>query len=344
LGAPLFSRASGFGSLFAIVEAEQGIESLAEVRRESGFSLTVFSPYTLIPFAVMNRVYNCAANLSGDCQFGVRVGQAVRLEDFGPFVEYALRGQTLAELIGRAITAQPLHSSELVMDLYVIGAVARWRIRYRTNVEPSVEHHAQRSLMQMLSAVRRAPWARSDEIEIHVAEPYAAEARLLESRLDMRVVPRTNDYELAFPARWLGNATPIPDGPPDLPVEALAAYRDRPLPARMAEAVLVALELHEDLPRAGIDVTAAEFGLPRRSLQHALQCEGASYRDIVLRLRMRRARQLLANTEESLAEVALRTGYANLSNFHRVFLSLNGITPGRFRGASRGLGSNLAPG
>jgi len=54
----------------------------------------------------------------------------------------------------------------------------------------------------------------------------------------------------------------------------------------MAEAVLVALELHDDLPRAGIGITATEIGLPRRTLQHALQNEGVSYRDIVLELRM----------------------------------------------------------
>lgn len=335
MGAPLFSRASGFGPLFAIVEAEQGAESLEQLRRESGFSLADYAPSTMIPFPVMNRVYNCAAKLSGDRQFGARVGQTIRLEDFGPFVEYALCGGTLGEFIARSISAQPLHSSELVMDLRVLGRHARWRICYRADAEPTVEQHAQRSLMQMLSAVRRTPGARSGEIEIHVAEPYAAEARLLENRLGISVMPRADDYELAFPAQWLGKSTPIAGLPPDLPVEALAPYRDRPLPARMAEAVLVALELHNDLPRAGIGVTAAEIGLPRRTLQLALQSEGVSYRDIVLGLRMRRAQQLLATTEKTLAEVALRAGYANPSNFHRAFLSHTGMTPGRFREASR---------
>jgi len=99
----------------------------------------------------------------------------------------------------------------------------------------------------------------------------------------------------------------------------------------MAEAVLVALELHDDLPRAGIGITATEIGLPRRTLQHALQNEGVSYRDIVLELRMRRAGQLLSTTGKTLAEVAMRAGYSNPSNFHRAFLSLTGMTPRRFR-------------
>jgi AraC-like DNA-binding protein len=60
-----------------------------------------------------------------------------------------------------------------------------------------------------------------------------------------------------------------------------------------------------------------------------------SYRGIVRGLRLRRARQLLATTEKPLAEVALRTGYTDPSNFHRAFLSQTGITPGRFRATSR---------
>src|SRR5271157_360246 len=99
MAAPLFSRASGFGPLFAIVEAEQGIEALRQLRRESGFALVEYAPSTLVPFPLINRVYNVAARLSGDRQFGARIGQIIRLEDFGPLVEYALGGETLGELI-----------------------------------------------------------------------------------------------------------------------------------------------------------------------------------------------------------------------------------------------------
>jgi len=335
LAVPLFSRASGFGSLFSIVEAEQGAEALQRLRRESGFAAADYSPSMLVPFPLMNRVYNLAAKMSGDPQLGARVGRNFRLEEFGPFLEYALYGETLGDVIARSINAQPLHSNQLSMDLRVVGGQAHWRLRYQTNAEPTVEHHAQMCLMQALGTVRRCPGARKDQIEIHVAEPYAAEARLLESRLDVRVRPRTNDYELAFPAHWLGKWMPIVGLPPDLAVEGLAPYRDRPVPRAMAEAVLIALELHGDLPIGGIGVIGAEIGLPPRTLQYTLRSEGVSYRDIVRGLRLRRARQLLATTEKPLAEVALRTGYTDPSNFHRAFLAQTGMTPGRFRATSR---------
>ena len=335
MAVPLFSRASGFGSLFSIIEAEQGAEALQRLRRESGFAVADFSPSMLVPFPLMNRVYNLAAKMSGDAEFGARVGQEFRLEEFGPFLEYALYGATLGDVIARSIHAQPLHSNQLIMDQRVVGGRAHWRLRYQTNAEPTVAHHAQMCLMQTLSTVRRCPGARKDQIEIHVAEPYAAEARLLECRLDVTVRSRTNDYELAFPAHWLRKWMPISGLPPDLAVEALAPYRDRPLPRAMAEAVLIALELHDDLPSGGIAAVAAEIGRPPRTLQHALKSEGVTYRQIARRLRLRRALRLLATTEKPLSEVALRVGYTDPSNFHRAFVSQTGMTPGRFRDTTR---------
>ena len=109
-----------------------------------------------------------------------------------------------------------------------------------------------------------------------VAEPYAAEPGLLGSRLDVGVLPRADDYELTFPASWLGHGTPIAGLPPHLALDALAAYRDRPLPAQMAEALLVALEPHPDLPSCGIGVTSAEIGLP----SHAATCAEARGREL----------------------------------------------------------------
>ena len=267
MASPLFSRASGLGPLFAILEAEQGVEAVRRLRHESGLAGATYAPSTLVPFAVMNRLYNCAAKLSGDPQFGARVGQIIDLEEFAPFVEYALQGESLGEVIARSIAAQPLHSNELLIDLRAVGGDARWRIRYRANVEPTVEHHAQRSLMQMLAAVRRAPGAQDGEIEIDVAEPYAFEARLLEDRIGVRVRPRANDYELIFPARWLDERMP-PAGLPSEIAPAFAQYPGQPLPVTIAEAALAALDLRDK--SAGLDAIAADLNLPTRTLQYAL--------------------------------------------------------------------------
>ncbi len=49
--------------------------------------------------------------------------------------------------------------------------------------------------------------------------------------------------------------------------------------------------------------------------------------------RVRRAKKLLATTDASLAEIALRTGFFDQSHFTRTFKRLEGTTPGAYRAA-----------
>lgn len=51
----------------------------------------------------------------------------------------------------------------------------------------------------------------------------------------------------------------------------------------------------------------------------------------VQRARIRRAKKLLATTDASLAEIALRTGFFDQSHFTRTFKRLEGTTPGAYR-------------
>ncbi|MHA7964656.1 helix-turn-helix domain-containing protein [Paenibacillus sp. CAU 1782] len=53
--------------------------------------------------------------------------------------------------------------------------------------------------------------------------------------------------------------------------------------------------------------------------------------DFLVQLRMERAEQLLADTSETVQQIALRVGYANSITFGRVFKRLVGVTPGDFR-------------
>lgn len=58
---------------------------------------------------------------------------------------------------------------------------------------------------------------------------------------------------------------------------------------------------------------------------------GVSPGEYQRRLRVRRACELLADTDRSLAAVAFATGYADQSHFTRHFKRATGVTPGRYR-------------
>ena len=61
------------------------------------------------------------------------------------------------------------------------------------------------------------------------------------------------------------------------------------------------------------------------------QFKGESIGDYVQNLRVQFACQLLADTSQTLSEIAIAAGFADQSHFTRVFRRLTGLTPGAFR-------------
>lgn len=53
--------------------------------------------------------------------------------------------------------------------------------------------------------------------------------------------------------------------------------------------------------------------------------------DFIVKLRMERAQELLAETNETIQNISIRVGYANSITFGRVFKRIVGVTPGDYR-------------
>lgn len=85
----------------------------------------------------------------------------------------------------------------------------------------------------------------------------------------------------------------------------------------------------------GLDVLAREAGMSQMSFaQRFTGVYGETPYKFVVRQRVERARQLLANSNVSIAEVALRTGFCSQSHLSDVFRRMVGETPASFRRAS----------
>jgi len=64
---------------------------------------------------------------------------------------------------------------------------------------------------------------------------------------------------------------------------------------------------------------------------------GVSCMDDVIRSRVRRAKDLLTNTDGTIAAIAAQCGYNNVEHFCRQFKSVCGVTPKNFRNDIRKL-------
>lgn len=76
---------------------------------------------------------------------------------------------------------------------------------------------------------------------------------------------------------------------------------------------------------------AVELGLSERSLHRKLAETGTSYRQILDNVRLRRARELLDNSDLPMAEISERLGFAEMASFSRFFRRVAGLPPSSYR-------------
>jgi AraC family transcriptional regulator len=119
-----------------------------------------------------------------------------------------------------------------------------------------------------------------------------------------------------------GQAAPSPE----------SAARDR---ERAVEAALwIEAHAHEAI---GLPDAAAQVGLsPFHFLRLFTRVLGVTPAQYVIRSRLGRAARLLAEETRSITDVAAEVGFGDLSNFVRTFHRAAGVSPRRFRQASRG--------
>ena len=85
-----------------------------------------------------------------------------------------------------------------------------------------------------------------------------------------------------------------------------------------------------------IEALAGIVGLSKYHFARAFkQSEGLTPHDYLLQCRVRRAQELLANTDLSLAEIALASGFSDQSHCARRFRERVGITPRSYRWSMR---------
>ncbi len=124
-------------------------------------------------------------------------------------------------------------------------------------------------------------------------------------------------------------------------VECVSGREAKALRARAADrrrAVETALWLDANAGHEiDLEATAQHAGLsPFHFLRVFSKVLGVTPHQYLVRARLRRAARLLANEELPVTDVALDSGFADLSNFVRTFRRAAGMSPREFRRRSRG--------
>jgi AraC-like DNA-binding protein len=102
---------------------------------------------------------------------------------------------------------------------------------------------------------------------------------------------------------------------------------------RSTTTALVALL--ERSPELGVDEAAKVLGLTGRTLQRRLQAEGTTFLAESRKATVRRAKHLLATTDDKVADVARAVGCASAQHFTELFRAETGVPPATWRSNAR---------
>lgn len=193
-------------------------------------------------------------------------------------------------------------------------------------------HDAMFSLGIIGQIIKRGTRGTWDKIE------FAFEADAHEMRGDIGKVLRApctfgaDSNQIRFPAQMLDLVLPPSAGPDAdmkrLSGEIVSLRRRTPLVERLAQVVFRDLNSHT-IEQERI---AREIGMSSRTMRRKLAEEGSSFQQVLDECRMRQAVfEFRTRPDLSIAQIALRLGYAEHSNFTRAFHRWSGVSPHAFR-------------
>lgn len=282
------------------------------------------------------RYFEVSAALSGDPNFGLRLGAMTRAERSGIPGYLVLNARRFRDALHDLARTLPT----LVGGVYLTFAEEReppallWSIVAAVGPSAQFTAHANAFFVRILRAHRGPRW-RPVSVLCAMPEPIQAERYRACFGCAVTFDAPINAIELRredLDAERAGV---------DIRLHALLSTYAQVLLDRQATsagdietAVRIALRDGFASGASDIDAVAQRLTLSRRSLQRALAGHGLAFRDLRDEERFSIAAALLRHGGRSVGEIASRLGYAESAAFSRAFRHRYGISPGAFRKAA----------
>lgn len=315
------------------VSAAQFFQTVPPVLAEASLHV----PEQRIPFAQLVALFEQAARLTGDEDFGLHLSEQTLLQVFDVFGYTILHSPTLGEALRRLVryyhlwtdgaafavteTPQSVRITYTVLDAavgprrqdaeYSLGVVARQMclITGQTLMPQQVAfQHAAPASVAEHERIFRAPLCFHQPVNELLFARAVLDLPVLQAEAGLGDV--LNRYAQELLARY-----PPQNG----------------LGERLRQRLSAALR-GGDVSMAAL---ASDLQLSARSLQRKLQAEGTSYQRVLDEMRHELARQYLREPHLTIGEVAYLLGFSETAAFHRAFRRWTGLTPGEFQRTNR---------
>jgi AraC-like DNA-binding protein len=331
------TRATGIGPLPEILEAYAGSKLIRTVFADASLPQGVIHDRAhLIPLFSLARLYQAAAERTGDHAFGLAAGLEMSPGDYGKWVLYASQAPTLADGISRAIDTLHLHQTGSVMRLAPRknGQVAWEYWHAGTSIQLFTQHsdHVVPGLIRFVQIFLGQDW-RPAWVEVGYPSPNqaghleaATEAAWVFDRPSMAIVMSCEELRARRPqlARQ-PQKTPLLTFR-DIVAESEPEWSDTSLKKIASVISLRLLDGNSDIEGA-----AQALGTGIRKLQRCLEDQGLTYRSLLTHIRMQRAKSLIEETDIPLKSLFSELGYSDPAHFTRAFRKHCGYPPSQFQ-------------
>lgn len=321
---------SRIGLFIAHAASARGITA-QELCAATGFDPTIHTaPDARIPLALETQLWNTAATLSNDADFGLHAAEIIRPGAFDVF-DYAVR---TAPDLGGALNRM-VRYNRLVHDLAVFNLVEQPDticIEHQFNsadINPC-RHASEFTLASLLIIGEQMTGQALQPLAVNF--PHSKPDQTTEHLRIFGVMPifGSTVSSLTLPRSVL--ARPIPDADPGLS-RIVMAHAEQLL-ARFARTTpdittTVRTYLASDMAQGPKTLSriAQHMHMSERSLQRRLTDEGTNFAKLADEVRKELALRYIADQRLSLGEVAYLLGFAEPSPFHRAFKRWTGMTP-----------------
>lgn len=298
-------------------------------------SLGELPPERRIHITHAHALLECAERMLDDEQLGLKASAAMANGDGGLLEFLISSADTLRAAIDASARFVRLLSDGYEVSLEVVDGRAMVRIESTLAFPRSVEDFALGSLL------RHAAFSSQlrDDLDVWFRHAPPRDLPAFAAALGpARLHFRAGHTGFAFSSRELDAPLATRDARLHRVLLQCARSSLATLPSTASWTERVKERLHAQLgsEAVALEGVAGHFDLHPRKLTRLLRREGTTFQELLDRARRETALRLLRESEQSIADIAARTGFTGKAPFHRAFRRWTSSTPGDYRRTQRG--------
>jgi len=293
----------------------------------------LLDPDNRIPFAQLVALYEKAAELTGDNDFGLHIGQSINPTAFDVVGYCALNSPTLGAAFARVARYHSIWTDGALFTLETSNDTSAIIYSY---ADTSIHAHRQDAEMTLATVTTLCRNIASDDFAPTSVEFQHDGPRDISEHVRLFRCPiefSASENKLIFSSSFLS----LPIAKADASLCALLDRHAEELLAKfpprdsLVDQVrrIITNELRGGDP--SLERVADQLSLTPRTLQRKLQELGTSHNELLDHMRRQLAMRYLREREMAICEVAYLLGFSESSSFHRAFKRWTGLTPKEFR-------------